>query len=208
MRVRSAVVLVGVLLPICVVGAIGLRRTLSSGNRELVVDDSSFPSDSCALAEPLRMDFLFNCDVVGDQFALCSDLDKSARDRERKGLDLQVRAIQVSWVSALRSIRLVERLQSGEIEFDSKLAQRVFDEMFRVFKVGSPPRAPTTKRGFIEVLKCAPYTWASIVVSANRSLTDLDLRELRQKLPDAASVEPTLKDRLGFLGSPTEKTGD
>lgn len=203
MKNRTVALLALLLVPASVLATLGIRGRLAASSKE--EQESPFPSDSCALVEPMRMDLLFDCDAVGEEFPMCGRFDRAMRKLKRRNLELQVRAMQSMWVAALLSKRIVERFESGEILFAPETAQRVFDEMFRVVKVGQLPKAPTTRRGFLQVLKCAPHTWASMVVGASRSLTDTDLSELESKLPDPATFESAMASQLGFLDVPMKK---
>lgn len=197
MRSRTLAALLAPTLVVGVVGGIGLQRMWTARSKPAGVS-----IDSCANLQPIRVGrILFNCDSIPSEAGTACEDSIEERARTRTLVETEIGGAREVWAQVLGSTRVVDRLESGDLQFTPELGQRLYDTMFAAVGFGSVPKSspshikaqPLTERAFIESLKCLPHTWASIMLSSIPSLTDVDLRELRNRLPSNALL---LKDDL------------
>lgn len=194
--------LVGLIgLALGVAGTLAMRAALSKRGPSAAADTPSadIRVTSCSLAEPMRIEFLFDCDVIGEAGGPLCDRDKGQRKLERDNAQRAVLALRERWSYELRDLRVIERFESGEVAFNAQTAQRVLDATFGAMRLRSVPKAPTSMRGFLSLVECAPYTWSSILLSSLPSLTDVDAKDMRDKLPQLATIDADFQQRLAFL---------
>jgi hypothetical protein len=180
-------------------GAFGAWRLLRTKTpaRERPIYNSSL----CAFDEPkpsIEPGFCDKAEALEPPVGGC-ELTKEDRADHRSRVQSAVRGIQLVWGASLLSLHVIDRLETGEIEFSPELGQRILDATYGVAGVGRPPKAPVDRKAFVEVLKCSPRDWANSQMESLNQHYDKPLAELLARLPQPATVNQQLAKALSFL---------
>jgi len=195
-------VAIGVLTTLALAYALKSRPTAEAS------EGVPFDGSSCANAEPLQLRFLFNCDVIGDRAGGMCNHAKDLRSVKRDNVRLGIQGVRDSWSSTLRTMKIVQRFESGDLVYTADIGERTLKAIGRALHIDAEVARPQSKRAFLMLLECGPYTWSSVLLSSIRLMTDVDLDETERKLPEILAVKPSLESELSFLSANATATSE